>query len=231
MSARSKRVLLAAALAGAAAVVGCGSNNDTITAIQPVPVAQLLVVHVSPDAPKVDVALDGMRIGGSIAYANATGYMNEPGATAHLVVTASSGGARVLDATVPVAVSTSYSVFACDSLAQLKTLVLTDELSAVPAGQARVRFVNLAAGQPPLKIAITGGDTLVAGLGFMQSSPWMLLNAGDYDFDVIKGGIVGPYASATGVAFASERVYTMYVRGKGKSGLPEKAALVQLAHR
>ena len=229
MSAWSQRSLLTAALAATAGLVGCGTNNDEITAVSPVASARLLVVHVSPDAPKFNVSLDGVTLGGPIAYPNATGYMNAGSSSAHLQVN-TTVGAPVLDQSIPVEAASSYSVFACDSLAQIKIVQLTDDLSPVTPGRARVRFVNLAAGQPALDLARSGVGVLAGNLAFMQSSPWMLVNSGKYDLEADTSGTVAVYASQTGMTLVSRSIYTIYVRGPGKSGLPKTAGLVSLVH-
>jgi len=221
---------LSAAL-GLGSLAGCGANNDTITAVPPVTGASVELVHVIPNAPALTVTLDGTRLGGSIRYANATGYLYAASLSPHLQAADSSTGTPLLDLTPPVTQGSGTTVFACDSLAQFKTVVLTDDLSPVPAGKTRVRFVALAAGLPALDFANSAHQVIAGNLGFMQASPWMLLDAGSYDLEADTSGTTGTYASQLGVILSAGRITTIFVRGPGKSGLPKTPGIVAVTHR
>ncbi len=237
MSARSTRVLLIAALAGSAALAGCGTNNDSITAVAPTPGSRILVSHVSPDAPRVNVTLDGATVGGSLGYPSSTTYLNVAGSSTHLVVsTNATPPVTLIDVSIPVATSSSQSVFACDSAAQIKTVLLADDAGEVPAGKAWVRFLNLAAGQPAMDL-IADGVQVASGLGFRQVTPWILADAGSYDLEADSTSTHGAYALQTGMAIQSKGVYTLYLCGPGKplgqgaKPNPATATLVSVRHR
>lgn len=227
MSSRSFGIALLAVLA----LAGCGANNDTITAVQPVAGTGIELVHVIPDSRALTVMLDGARFGGAIRYADATGYLYTAGGAPHLQAADSTTGTPVVDLTPPVAPSTNTTVFACDSLTQLKTVVLNDDLTPVPAGKTRVRFVALAAGQPAFDFANSSHQVIAGNLGFMQASPWMLLDAGSYDLEADTTGTTGTYASQFGVILSAGQVTTVFVRGPGKSGLPKAPGIVAVTHR
>ena len=61
-----RRVGLFALCVAIVSMVGCGGNGDTTQ--------QLRIVMASPDAPPVDVLIDGNQVGTALAYTNSTAY-------------------------------------------------------------------------------------------------------------------------------------------------------------
>lgn len=104
--------------------------------------ARLRVVHLSPDAPAVDVAVAGQAPADapvkSLAFPKASGYLAIPGATYHFQVRAAGTTTVALDLPgVALADGTAYSVFAVGSMkasgAQaLSVVVATDGTVAPP---------------------------------------------------------------------------------------------------
>ena len=57
-------------------MVGCGGGSSSTT-------QQLRIVMASPDAPPVDILIDGSQVATALAYTNSTGYLAvKSGATA-----------------------------------------------------------------------------------------------------------------------------------------------------
>ena len=66
-----KRTLVMFLLAAAALSAACSDDGNTTTEGQ----GRLRIVHVSPDAPNLDVVLDGDTVASDIAYLGSSDYL------------------------------------------------------------------------------------------------------------------------------------------------------------
>ncbi|MFN2224905.1 MAG: DUF4397 domain-containing protein, partial [Anaerolineae bacterium] len=130
--------------------------------------ARVRVVHASPDAPAVDVWVDG-----SVAFSNApfkgiTDYA-ELSPAAYQVQVTPTGATEpvVIDANLDLAAGTDYTVVAVGLLDNIEPLVLVDNNSAPAAGKAHVRFVHASPDAPAVDIAVAnGGPVLFSNVPF-----------------------------------------------------------------
>jgi hypothetical protein len=92
---------LAAIVAASLVLVGCG--GDSVTGASPSEAGSTLVrvAHLSPDAPPVDVLVNGARVVSGAAFGDATGYLALPAGSARVqVVPAGASTPVVIDATL-----------------------------------------------------------------------------------------------------------------------------------
>ncbi len=155
---------LAAVIAAPLVLVGCG--GDSITGASPSEAGSTLVrvAHLSPDAPAVDVLVNGARVVSGAAFGDATGYLALPAGSARIqVVPAGADAPVVIDATLDLADGAAYTVAATGLLGanDLRPLVLIDDLSA-RGDRAKVRFVHASPDAPAVDIGTAGG-ALVGG--------------------------------------------------------------------
>jgi hypothetical protein len=176
--------------------------------------ARVRVVHASPDAPAVDVWVNG-----SVAFSNApfkgiTAYAGLDAATYNVQV--SPTGATepiVIDADLNLAAGTDYTVVAVGQLANIEPLVLVDNNSAPAAGMAHVRFVHASPDAPAVDIAVTGGPVLFSNVAFKGVGDYLPVNAGTYDLEARVAGTDTVALSVPGVALAEGGVYTIFAMG------------------
>ena len=90
---RSGRLLAVLAVPFLAAA--CSDDDDAVTGPGEVGIAQVRVVHLSPDAPAVDVAVNGEVAVAGAAYLDATGYLPVPAGDVRITVTPAGDGALV----------------------------------------------------------------------------------------------------------------------------------------
>lgn len=176
--------------------------------------ARVRVVHASPDAPAVDVWVNG-----SVAFSNApfkgiTDYAGLDAGTYNVQV--SPTGATepiVIDADLNLAAGTDYTVVAVGQLANIEPLVLVDNNSAPAAGMAHVRFVHASPDAPAVDIAVTGGPVLFSNVAFKGVGDYLPVNAGTYDLEARVAGTETVALSVPGVALAEGGVYTIFAMG------------------
>ncbi len=205
-------ISLIAAVTAIAVFSGCDSE-DTTTNPTSMGTATVLVSHASPDAPAVDLLVDNVVVGTGLTFPNNTGYLTVNAGTRNVKVRVSGTTTNVIDANLPIAANTNYTVFAVDSVAKLSTVILTDDLSAPAAGKAHVRFVHLSPNAPAVDIALQGGAVVFPNTAFKGSTVFTPLDAGTYNLEVRLAGSSTVVLSLPNVTFADGGIYTVFARG------------------
>ena len=124
----------------ALAIAGCNEDGTQVAISQ----ANVRVVHGSPDAPAFDVAVDEQTVARDLFYTNASEYLQvNPGdRTVHVRAASTTTDATSVDLTM--LGDTSYTIIALNRVAQIESVVLTDNPTLPETGQARVRLVHAA---------------------------------------------------------------------------------------
>lgn len=187
-------------------------------------VARVRVVHASPDAPSVDVRVDGGLAFADVAFGAATGYASVPAGTYNVQVEpagAGNAGPFVIDADLTLAAGQDYTVVATDFLASITPIVLVDNNSAPAPGNARVRFFHGSPDTPAVDVALTGGPVIFANAPFQASATGEVPGA-TYDLEARVAGtqIVGLYIP--GVTFEAGKVYTVFAIGELADGAADR---------
>ncbi|MET0555882.1 MAG: DUF4397 domain-containing protein [Vicinamibacteria bacterium] len=206
---------LAASALAVLALVSCGDDDVTGSS----GTAQLRVAHLSPDAPAVDVRLNGTVALRGVSYPTVGAYAAVPaGRTRIEVVPAGATSPVVIDATVDLVRDTAYTVAATGLLSagDLKPLVLTDDRAA--GGQAKVRFVHAGPDAPAVDVAVTGGPVLFPNTSFRGSSPYAAVAPGSYNLEVRVAGTSTVALPLPGVRFDAQRNYTVFAIGRLSNG-------------
>lgn len=178
--------------------------------------ARLRVLHASPDAPAVDIYVDGAEVVPDLAYPDITGYLELAGGSYLVEVfpaSADGSGAPVISATVTLAANTDYTVAAIGQLAAIEPLVLVDDNSAPAAGNAHLRFVHASPNAPAVDIAVTGGDVVVPNAAFKDAAPYLPLPMGNYDLEVRAAGTMTVALPLPGITLEAGKVYTAFAVG------------------
>jgi hypothetical protein len=111
----------------------------------------LRVLHLSPDAPAVNVYANGDAAAAvsGLAFGSGTSYLSIPSGDYRFDISPATGTIqdsilRIDD--ISLAEDASYTAVAVGELRSLQVLALEDRLDAVPAGKIRVRAIHAAAG-------------------------------------------------------------------------------------
>jgi hypothetical protein len=203
-----------AALAAVAVVslAGCGKDDNPVAPVVPAS-ARVMAVHASPDAPAVDLVVDGAVAGTGLAFPGNTTYLSVPAGTRNLKVNVAGTATTVIDANLPVSAGTSYSVFANGAVSSIGALVVADDLTTPAAGKAHVRFVHLSPDAPAVDVAVTGGPVLFANRAFQQYTAFTPVDAGTYDLEVRPTGATAVALAIPGVTLQAGKIYTVFARG------------------
>ena len=177
--------------------------------------ARVRVVHASPDAPAVDVWVDGTRVFENIAFEDITDFAEVPAGSYNVqVVPAGETMPVVIEADLTLDAMTDYTVIATDELANITPIILTADGSA-PASGAWVRFFHGSPDAPAVDIAVAGGAVLFSNVSFQEGTAYLSVPAGSYDLEARIAGTMDVALSIPGVMLADGGVYTAYATRPG----------------
>ena len=191
-------------------LTGCGSDDNPVA---PTPQARVMAVHASPDAPAVDLVVDGAVAGTGLAFPNNTPYLNVPAGTRNVKVNVAGTTTTVINANLPVSGGTSYTVFASDVVANIGAVVLTDDLTAPASGKAHVRFVHLSPDAPAVDVAVQGGPVVFANKAFKEYTAFTPVDAGTYNLEVRVAGTSTVALPLNNIPLQAGKIYTVFAKG------------------
>jgi len=168
--------------------VGAGCGDDDPIAPTPVQEARVRVLHASPDAPAVDVLVDGQVVLTDVPFKAASAYLTVPAGARNLRVRATANPSLVvIDVTPTLAASTDYTVIARNLVASIEPWLLIDDNTAPATGQVKVRLVHSAPGAPAVDIYVTapGADLgtatpVLTDVPYAAASSYLAVPAGSY---------------------------------------------------
>jgi len=185
-----KRIGYLGLMAALALTAACSDSNENTA-----PQARLRVVHASPDAPNVDVYVDGAKVLTNVAYKAASGYLSVPAGSHNVKVNATGTATTVIDVTSTLAAGSDYTAMATDFVADITPLLLADTNTAPAAGKVKVRLVHAApsAGVVDIYVTVPGADLATAtptltNIPFQAVSGYLEVPAGDYQVRITAAG-------------------------------------------
>ncbi len=145
--------------------------------------ANVRVAHLSPDAPAVDVLVNGNAAFTNLSFGEFTDYADLPAGDYEIqVVAAGTSGPAVIDTEVSLPADGDFSIAAIDTLSNISAAIYEDENVRIP-GMTRVRFVHASPGTPAVDIAVTGGPVLFPNVSFGESGGYIEVPGGTYDLE------------------------------------------------
>ena len=189
----------------------CSDDEDAAT---PAAAGKLMIIHASPDAPAVDLLLDGTKLNSSaVNYTDNTAYISAAAGTRVLKVNVAGTSTTALQASLSVVSGKNYSVFAIDSVSNLRELVVEDNLAAPAAGKAHVRFIHLSPDAPAVDVAVTGGGVVFGNQSFEDFTAFTPLDANTYNLEVRLAGTSTVVLPLPGIVLTAGKIYTVYAKG------------------
>jgi hypothetical protein len=179
----------------------------------PVPTANLMVIHASPNAPGVDILVDNIVAKTNLTFPTNTPYLSVNEGTRNVKVNVTGTTTTVIEANLPLTGNMNYSVFAIDSVSKISALVVTDTLTTPAPGKAHLRFLHLSPNAPAVDVALQGGAVLIANKKFKDYTSYIPLNAGTYNLEVRLAGTTTVVLSLPNVTLSSGSIYTVFAKG------------------
>lgn len=177
--------------------------------------ARIRVVHASPDAPNVDIWVNGSVAVSNLAFEEATDYIALPAGDYDIAVTPTGGTAAdaVIEATLTLEGGMDYTVAAVGQVAEIAPLVLEDNNVAPSAGKSHIRVVHASPDAPAVDIAVAGGPVLIENLAFPTASDYLPVDAATYNLQVRPTGTDTSVLDINGFVAEPGNVYTVFAVG------------------
>lgn len=179
----------------AVAVLALAACSDDDSATGPVDSALVRVVHASPDAPNVDVLVDGEVALTDVPFRAASGFLSVPAGARRVQVRPTGTTSDVIDATLDLGVNRVYTVLATGLVADLQPVVVEDDPTAPVNGEAKIRVIHAAPAAAGVDVYATapGADLdaatpVLANVGFRAVSDYLTVPAGTYQLRVTETG-------------------------------------------
>jgi hypothetical protein len=176
------------------------------------------VVHASPDAPNVDIWVDGEVVLSDVPFTAVSDYLALPAGDYNIQVTATGATDPVIDADLTLEVGTSYTVAATGLLADITATVLTDDRTPA-SGQAKLRVFHASPSAPAsVDVAVTDGPVLVEGLEYPQATDYLTVEPGTYPLEIRAAGEADAALTLEATLAAGEN-YTAIAMDGGEAGV------------
>jgi hypothetical protein len=200
-------------------VGACGDGNNNESRVR--------VFHASPDAPNVDVLIDGGRILENVPYTAASDFLGIDAGDRRVQVNVTGTEISAIDTHATFAENTDYMIVAADKVAQITGLVFTANRTTPERGSARVRVLHAAASAPTVDVYVTAPDAGIADaqptlsdVPFKAMSDYLTVPAGAYDVFVTVAGTKNIAIQAKGLAVTDQLVATVAALDATGGGSP-----------
>lgn len=188
-------------------LVGCSSDNDDEE-------AEVRVIHTSPDAPAVNVKLDGVTAISNLDYAESTGFAKIDAGVQDVVVEAIVPGGNldvITVADLDFAEDTQTTIMAVNDTANIEPLIVSDSASTPAADEIAVNVVHASPAASALTATVdvyVTADGIIAtvdptfSFDFKESVDAGVLSAGEYHITVTTPGSKTPVYQSGAVDLA-----------------------------
>ncbi len=195
--------------------------------------AYVRVLHASPDAPAVEVFVDGAKAVKSLSFPYVTPFLTVPAGSHHLQVfpagAAYSAKGGVINVTVPFTANIYYTVAA---VGQLKAI--SAKVFSLPAGmnstKATVRFIHLSPNAPAVDIEAKGAGLIFKDVAFPnRAMAPVTVPTGSYTLLVHPAGADSTTVlTVSGIQLKADHDYTVVAIGLFKGTGAQKLSAVVL---
>lgn len=214
-------LVLSALLVGSLLAVG-GVVGIQMTADEPSTQngSYLRVVHASPDAPAVDVAVDNRSVLAGVEFGNVSDYLALAGGAHDVTISVNETGAVVFSDTVVLNPRTVTTVAAAGEVGEnasepFQPILYDDNAYEPAANESAISVVHLSPDAPAVDVTVgSGNDTtvLAENVSYGEASDYLTVPAGNYTVDIREAT-----ASNDGAVLASTEL--TLVEGSAHSAL------------
>lgn len=187
-------VLLAATLVtGSMIAVGVVGQQDADSAAADDPdqdAAFLRVVHVSPDAPSVDVSVDGNEVLSDVAFGNASDYLELTAGEHAVTVTTAADNETVFEGNVTLEPRSATTLYAAGEVSEgasepFEPLLFEDDAFEPDENESAISVVHLSPDAPTVDVTAEDGSVVLAeNVSYGNGSDYVNVPAGDYTVEV-----------------------------------------------
>lgn len=189
-------------------------EQGRITPQQPMQQAKVRVLHASPNAPLVDIYINGQQVLQNISYKQSSNYMSLPQGQYRIdVYETGTHTSPIFSALVPVMNNKAYTIAAVgDSSSKLQLLPFIDS-TFLPYGDAKIRVAHLSPDAPLIDIAFKNGETLFSNLSYKQITEYLQVTSGTADLEIRAAGTKDIILAVPNLKIQPNTLYTIHIIG------------------
>ncbi|RZK41545.1 MAG: DUF4397 domain-containing protein [Pedobacter sp.] len=181
-------------------------------------VSGLSIVNASPNTEKLDVYVDNTKVTSSnsnFTFGAKIDYLSTYSGTRRMTITKKDSSAPLRSESFILAPQFGYTLFIIDRLADVKFLLLPDNLTKPSKGKASIRFANLSPDSDPLTLSIENSPAyLITNIAFKNYSNPIMVDIGDKVTFQIRDHATGDLIlNLSDLKIEEEKIYTIYVNG------------------
>jgi hypothetical protein len=215
---------LVATLSASPLVTFAAQEAPSVTGV---PDPTVRVVHASPDAPPINLLVDGQPLAEGIAFGSASEYAALSPGDHQVQVVPADGGAPIIDQTVTLDGWTSNILAVVGQLANIQLQTNAVDVTETEPGQARLRVINAVPDAPAIAVGVTGTEEpMVDGVQFPNASDYQAVNPGTYDLEVRNTDTGETLLAAPGIQVDAGQVYDLFAIGQVANGNVQLLPLV-----
>jgi hypothetical protein len=190
--------------------------------------ARLRIVHGSPDAPAVDILVNGNPVLRNVPYFTVGTYIDLPEGTYDIQVVAagSTGPALIAAKGVQLKAGESSTFVAGGRAATLQPIAISDAFNTPDPSKAYLRAYHLIPNAPTVNLRVANGPTLVNNLAFGRASEFVALDPGTYDLEIVDPATNLVLLRIQGAQVAAGRIFEFFVNGL-VGGVPAAGVSIQ----
>jgi hypothetical protein len=188
--------------------------------------ARIAFLHLSADAPALDVYVDGGRAVGNLNFSESSAYLGISAGAHQVQVTLASRLDVLATASLSAPAGASFTwvlsglINAADAAPSLGSDALVGHIvqlndNAVTGSSTSLRAVNASPGAGLLEVRVTGPTslTVASNLGYGAVSGYAALSPGNYTVDIYQNGAPNPVESISPVMISTGNAYTIVLGG------------------
>ena len=172
------------------------------------------ILHAVPNAPNVDVYLNGSLLTSNLAFGKISKYsVFSPGEYEFQLFPTGTYDKPLLSQTVQLIANANYTVSIVTLSNDLYLFRLKDSNIPATKSQASLRFINLSSNAPLLSLALPNGVTLFNQAEYLETTGYYPLSAGIYNFEVLLGSSQVTTKFIKNITLDGGKFYTIYIIG------------------
>ncbi|WP_176483781.1 DUF4397 domain-containing protein [Bacillus sp. FJAT-45066] len=167
------------------------------------------IFHASPDAPEVDVYVDGKPVVEGAGFKDMTDYiMLHEGNYTVDVYKAGTQEEILVDQAVAIEANKAYNIAVINKLENIEMNVVENSID-VPLNKTMVRVGHLSPDAQAVDVRMVGGDSIFQDLTFGEVTSYVTLDPGTYNLEVVTTGGTA-VLDLSDTALAANQIYTVY---------------------
>ena len=182
--------------------------------------ARLRLVHVSPDAPALDILVNGTLVIENLPYREYTEYLRVPAGGYGIQLNAVATSEALLHSSPALVAGRDYTALAVGYVGgkapRLHLKVVEDDNSPPASGAAKLRFLHAAPAEKDLDLYLTtpfetleGKSPAVSGAPFEALSGYLTLPAGAYQARATASNTKYALADSRRLTFGNQAIRTL----------------------